>query len=378
MSLFFEIILIILTVFYIKLSIWLFSGIKKLRNKKRSKITHQSLPQVSIIIAARNEEKNIQQCVDKCVAQDYPSDKFEIIVVDDRSEDSTAQIVKSFATHYKNVRLINIAELPKEYINSGKKHALKKGIENATGEIFLLTDADCYPESSWIRNIIQYFKEDTGVVVGHSPIKGKGLINRLIQLDNLSIIAVGAGGIGSGYPILSVGRNFAYRRQVYNEINGFDKIRNFSSGDDDLFLMLVRKETDWKINFASNPDSFVFTHPPQNLKEAIKQRMRWASKGLHYSFFMTLSLIAVFLYNLFLFITIPLFFLNLFQSIVPIFSFMIKLLGDFIIIYQASRLLNESHIIKYFPIAALLHIPYLLFFALYGTFGEVQWKTNER
>ena len=374
----FEIILIILTIFYFILSIWLFAGIKKLRKQDKLINTPEVLPKVSIIVAARNEEKNIKQCVEKCAVQDYPNDKFEVIVVNDRSEDSTAELIEKITATYKNVRLINITELPEEYVNSGKKHALKKGIQNAHGEIFLLTDADCFPEPAWIKGIVQYFSEDTGVVVGPSPIIGNGVINRLIQLDNLSIIAVAAGGIGGGYPILSVGRNFAYRRQVYEEIGGFEKIKDFSSGDDDLLLMLVRKHTDWKISFASKPESFVYTEPPKTIQEAIKQRMRWASKGLHYTIPMSLSLVAVFLYNLILFITIPLFFVNLLQSPVPLYSFIIKAVGDFIIIYQATRLLNESRLIKYFPLAALVHIQYLIFFGLYGTFGKVQWKTNER
>jgi cellulose synthase/poly-beta-1,6-N-acetylglucosamine synthase-like glycosyltransferase len=372
-----EIILIFLTLFYFILSIWLIAGIRKLRFQKSSTITKQ-FRIVSIIVAARNEEVTIKQCIEKCVTQDYPLDKFEVIVVNDRSEDATAQIVEKISTVHTNVRLINISELPEEYSKSGKKHALQKGIENSKGEIILLTDADCLPSTGWIKSIVQRFEEEVGVVVGHSPIKGNGFINRLVQLDNLSIIAVGAGGIGGGYPILSVGRNFAYRRNVFDEIDGFEKIKDFSSGDDDLLLMLVRKHTKWKIGFVSDPESFVYTLPPTSLTDAIKQRMRWASKGLHYTIPMTLSLVMVFLYNLFLFVTIPLFFMNLFQSAVPIYSLIIKTITDFIIIYQAARLLNESRLIKYFPLAALVHIPYLLFFGLYGTFGKVQWKTNDK
>jgi cellulose synthase/poly-beta-1,6-N-acetylglucosamine synthase-like glycosyltransferase len=372
-----EIILIFLTLFYFILSIWLIAGIRKLRFQKSSTITKQ-FRIVSIIVAARNEEVTIKQCIEKCVTQDYPLDKFEVIVVNDRSEDATAQIVEKISTVHTNVRLINISELPEEYSKSGKKHTLQKGIENSKGEIILLTDADCLPSTGWIKSIVQRFEEEVGVVVGHSPIKGNGFINRLVQLDNLSIIAVGAGGIGGGYPILSVGRNFAYRRNVFDEIDGFEKIKDFSSGDDDLLLMLVRKHTKWKIGFVSDPESFVYTLPPTSLTDAIKQRMRWASKGLHYTIPMTLSLVMVFLYNLFLFVTIPLFFMNLFQSAVPIYSLIIKTITDFIIIYQAARLLNESRLIKYFPLAALVHIPYLLFFGLYGTFGKVQWKTNDK
>ena len=371
-----EIILIFLTIFYFILSIWLIAGIRKLRFQKSPSITIQ-FPTVSIIVAARNEEVTIKQCIEKCITQDYPIDKFEVIVVNDRSQDDTAQIVEKISTVHNNVRLINISELPEEYAKSGKKHALQKGIENSKGEIILLTDADCIPKTGWIKGIIQCFEQEVGVVVGHSPLKGNGFINKLIQLDNLSIIAVGAGGIGGGYPILSVGRNFAYRRDVFDEIDGFEKIKDFSSGDDDLLLMLVRKHTKWKVGFATDPDSFVYTRPPKNIKDAIKQRMRWASKGLHYTIPMTLSLVMVFLFNLSLFITIPLFFMNLLQSAMPIYSLIIKTLGDFIVIYQAARLLNESRLIKYFPLAALVHIPYLLFFGLYGTFGKVKWKPNE-
>jgi cellulose synthase/poly-beta-1,6-N-acetylglucosamine synthase-like glycosyltransferase len=372
----FEVILIFLTAFYLIVSFWLIYGIIKL--KRQNKVTNETpkTPKVSIIIAARNEEENIQKCVESCVKQNYPQHQFEVIVVNDRSEDSTAAIVNNIAKEYKNLYLLNITNLPDDYKNSGKKHALKKGIEKASGEILLLTDADCFPRKNWIKSMIQYFCNDVGVVIGHSPYNGRGLINRLIQLDNLSIIAVGAGGIGGGYPILSVGRNFAYRRKVYEQIGGFEKIKDFSSGDDDLLLMLVRKHTDWKINFAFHPDSFVNTQPPKTTTDAIKQRMRWASKGLHYTIPMTLSLMFIFLYNMVLLITIPLFLLNVITSILPLISLIIKTAGDFIIIFQAARLLDETKLVKYFPLAVLIHIPYLVFFGLYGTFGNVQWKTN--
>jgi len=373
-----EVLLILVTLFYFTLSVWLIFGIKKLHKKNISETTPKSLPKVSVIVAARNEENNIKQCIEKCASQNYPKEKFEVIIVNDRSEDSTAEIVEKISDQHKNVRLVNITELSEEYIKSGKKHALKNGIENATGDILLLTDADCFPESEWIKSMVHYFEDKVGIVVGHSPYTGKGFINRLVQLDNLSIIAVGAGGIGGGYPILSVGRNFAYRREVYEEIGGFEKIKDFSSGDDDLLLMLVREQTDWKIRFASNPDSFVFTQPPKTSQEAIKQRMRWASKGLYYTIPMTLSLVAVFFYNLFLFITIPLFFLNFLSLTVPLISLVIKIILDFILIFQAGRLVNESKLVKYYPLAALLHIPYTIFFGLYGTFGEVQWKSTEK
>jgi len=142
--------------------------------------------------------------------------------------------------------------------------------------------------------------------------------------------------------------------------------------------MLAREHTNWKISFASNPETFVHTRPPQTKQEAIKQRMRWASKGLHYSIPMSFSLVAVFFYNLFLFITIPLYFLNLLPGKVPLISLVVKIFVDFILIYLAGRLVNESKLVKYYPLAALLHIPYTIFFGLYGTFGKVQWKTNEK
>ena len=226
--------------------------------------------------------------------------------------------------------------------------------------------------------MVKYFDDEVGIVVGHSPYTGKGIVNRLVQLDNLSIIAVGAGGIGGGYPILSVGRNFAYRRKVYEEIGGFEKIKDFSSGDDDLLLMLAREHTNWKINFASNPETFVYTNPPQTIEEAIKQRMRWASKGLHYSSIMSFSLVAVFIYNLLLFVTIPLSFFNIVAGTIPLFSFIIKIIADFVLIYKTGKLVKESRLLKYYPLAALVHIPYVIFFGLYGTFGNVQWKTNDK
>ena len=184
------------------------------------------------------------------IIEDYPKDKYEVIVVNDRSKDSTGAITEKIASDNNNVRLINVEELTEEYKNSGKKHALKQGIENSNGEIIILTDADCLPAPGWIKGIVQYFTKDTGVVVGHSPIKGKGLINRLLQLDNLSIIAVGAGGIGGGQPILSVGRNFAYRRKVYDEIGGFD--RDYFTSHGEVDFCLKAKNKGYKILYDPN------------------------------------------------------------------------------------------------------------------------------
>ncbi|MBL7074678.1 glycosyltransferase [candidate division KSB1 bacterium] len=370
-----EIILFGLTGFYFLVVLWLNFGVYYLRRVKSQHKLNKDKPFISIIVAARNEEKTIKECIKALINQNYPKELYEVIIVNDRSEDKTGEIVKSYLTTHPNLHLIEIEDVPDDYMISPKKYALTRGISISKGEIICTTDADCFPSQYWIAEMVKYFDSNVGFVAGYSPIEGNGFINRLIQFDNLSIISAGAGGIGGGYPILCAGRNLAYRRKAFDEVGGFSEIKQFDSGDDDLLMMLIRDRTHWKFRFASSEGSFVNTVPPFTLIQILRQRMRWASKGLHYSLPMTAALSAVFFYNLLLLITVPSFILGLGFSTIPIISFAIKTVSEFFLLYQTSLLLKESKLMSYFPISALLHIPYLVFFGIWGTFVNVKWKS---
>lgn len=367
------IILAVLTLFYIGILLKLNQGLSRLQ-QGQSHIT----PAVTILVAARNEEKNIADCLQALVNQDYPADKSEIIIIDDRSTDGTAAIVEKFSERHKNVKMIRIKKTAPGI--APKKNALQQGIHNAQNEILLFTDADCIPNHGWIRSIVSYFEKDVGLVAGFSPLdrfKNHSLFEKLVCLDSLSLAAVAAGSFGAGFPLTCNARNLAYRKSVYKQVDGFNQIAHLISGDDDLFLNKVRDETNWRIRYAIGKNSIVSSNVPETFRQFMNQRIRHASKGKHYSIRMIIGLAAVYLFNLLLFL-VPILslwaahFLYVFAG-----AFILKSLAEFMLLLKTAKLFSFQDYLKYFPVAAIFHIPYIIIFGLWGQLGKFQWKGTD-
>ena len=334
---------------------------------------NQSKPLVSVVIAARNEEDNIGKCLEALIRQDYPRDKYEIVAVNDRSEDGTAAVIDGFIQTDSRIQQMQITEVVPEM--TPKKWALHTGIQNAKGEIILTTDADCQPGPSWISSIVAHFDDRVGLVAGYSPlnrIPSPSIFHRLIQLDGLALAGVAAGSFGMRIPLTCNGRNLAYRKSVYEEAGGFHSIGQFVSGDDDLLLHQIRSKTVWEMRYAVNKASMVPSRPPMSIRDFFHQRIRHASKGRHYPFPLTLSLIAVYLFNLML--LAALFFVTLWP--LPIILWGLKSMLEFVLILCMGTRVSQTRVLIYFPLAMLLHIPYVVIFGLLGQIGRFKWKDD--
>jgi len=163
---------------------------------------------------------------------------------------------------------------------SPKKNALNRGISIAKGEILLFTDADCVPQSNWITEMVRSFSSDVGLVGGYVATQGEKFAHLLSELDRLSLACVAAGTIGLGFPMTCSAGNLAYRKSVFVDVGGYSRIAKFVSGDDDLFLHLVRDLTNWNIAYCTTTN--VITQPPKSFKSFWNQRLRHASKGKSY------------------------------------------------------------------------------------------------
>jgi len=321
------------------------------RNKK--------LYRVSVIVPARNEEENIDRCLRSLVRQKYPSDKLEIIVVDDFSTDRTADIVKTYTARYDFISLIPPGRI--EPGMSPKKRALQTGIDAATGEIVVTTDADCWASSRWIRQIVSQFEEQVGVVTGLVLFDAgdeKTLFHKIQAVEFLGLTLAGIGSIGAGDPIIANGANFAFRRRAFQQVNGYEDEAHIISGDDDLLLQKIVRQTDWKVKSVITPDSFVYTRPLTSIISFLNQRIRWASKGLVYKkFSLVFFLISVYLFYLLLFISIPLtlpFFSNFPY---PVAAFTMKLVIDYLLMLKGTALAGRRDVLKYFVIAEIFQLP---------------------
>ena len=159
----------IIVFMYLCFMIWMIDGYK---NLSKNHISIGKNPFVSIIIAARNEELNIAEILDCLKVQNYPQNKYEVIICNDRSIDNTSKIIDYFKNDFPNLFSINIKVLPNEW--AGKKWALYNGIKKARGEIILQTDADCIVNKNWIKAIVSQFEDETvGFVCGLSPLVNK-------------------------------------------------------------------------------------------------------------------------------------------------------------------------------------------------------------
>ena len=141
--------IVLLSVLYAIILFWVLVGIFRLRSSSNS----DYLPFVSVVIAARNEEGNIERCIEALKKQDYSNKLFEVIIINDRSTDNTAEIIAGKTDSVSNFHTLTIKDLPVN--TSPKKFALQKGIEASKGEIILTTDADCVPKPGWISGMVK-------------------------------------------------------------------------------------------------------------------------------------------------------------------------------------------------------------------------------
>ena len=189
---------------------------------------------VSIIICARNEAENLQNFLPSILEQDYPD--FEVIVVNDCSDDNSYIILGEFLAKYPHLRISTVNKDPK--FTHNKKFAQFIGIKAAKNEILLFTDADCRPESDkWLKTMISHFDEKTSFVLGYGGFNNdKGLLNKYIRYDSFTIALQYLGMAIRMIPYMGVGRNLAYRRSVFFSNKGFGSHNHVVSGDDDLLV----------------------------------------------------------------------------------------------------------------------------------------------
>jgi poly-beta-1,6-N-acetyl-D-glucosamine synthase len=239
-------------------------------NKPNLKDTNISKQPVSVIICARDEADNLTKFLPSILEQDYPN--FEVIVVNDCSEDNSDDILSKFQNQYHNLRVSTVNIDP--IFSHNKKFAQFIGIKASKNEILLFTDADCKPESDkWIDGMSKHFNDKTFIVLGYGGyFPEKGILNKYIRYDTVSIAMQYLGMAIRGLPYMGVGRNLAYRRSFFFEKKGFGTHSNVPSGDDDLFVNsnATRENTRTELSHQTHTRSV----PHSNIKYWIIQKQR--------------------------------------------------------------------------------------------------------
>jgi glycosyltransferase involved in cell wall biosynthesis len=337
--------------------------------QKKQKSGHTS---VSIIIACRNEEKNIPVLL-KCLnEQDYPGKNFEVFIIDDHSDDNTVSIVSSIKNlHYA----LKTYALPTGI--QGKKQAIRYGIQKTNHNLVITLDADIFIGHEWLSTIVSFYNEyNPGMII--CPVvlhKEKNIFEKIQSLEWLSLIGSGAGSAGIHHPINCNGANLVFTKDNYYRAIPDKKT---PSGDDIMLMANLKKMKTKNILFLKSINATACTKPCTSLKSLLNQRKRWASKSKYYKDAdIIITAMIIFLLNLSLMVLIAgSVFIH--QWIVPFtMLFLIKMIADLPFLISLSSFFNKRNLLWYFPITALLYIIYVPYTAIAGSITSFTWKNRK-
>lgn len=334
----------------------------------------RGLPRVSVIVAARDEEPVLGACLESLRAQEYAGE-LEVIVVDDASSDGTAAVARREADLPGTaIRVLTAAELPP--FRCRKKSALAAGIEASAGELLLFTDADCQAPPTWVRATAAAFEEGVGLVAGYATRRGAtGVRGGLVQLDNLMVAALGAGSAGMGAPLSCTGRNFAYRRAVYDQVGGFAPIGHLIGGDDVYFARLAAAVTDWRLAYNLRREAVVESDAGHaTLTGLVHQKLRHAAKAGQYRGGARLAGALTYLYHFVILLGVVKALSFGHDPAVLAAAWGSKWVADAVLLAQLGRRVGERPPLGLLPLLEMCYIPYVLVFTVAGRLGWFRWK----
>ncbi|MFC7445131.1 N-acetylglucosaminyltransferase [Mesoflavibacter sp. HG96] len=330
----------------------------------------------TVIIPFRNEAENLPALLNSIAELNYQNSLFEIILVNDDSEDISKEIVSKFmSTSALDITLIE----NERQSNSPKKDAISSAIKISKYDWIITTDADCVLPKYWLDSLDVFVQQnDVKMVVG--PVtyhQVNGFLQHFQLLDFLSLTGSTIAGFGINKPFLCNGANLGYKRSFFNDINGFEGNDTIASGDD-IFLMEKALKTDKNsVKYLKSKQATVQTLAQPNFKSLLAQRIRWANKTSNYNNnFAKLVGLLVLLANSVVVIGFVLVALGLFQFKTFTYLFLLKLLIDFLLIYKTSVFFSKEQALKYYLPSSLLYPFFSVYVAVVGSFSTYKWKNR--
>lgn len=305
----------------------------KKRTEPRLRQSNERI-KISIIIAAKNEEKNINVLINSIYANNINYEDFEVIVIDDNSDDKTFDVVKAISEKFNNLKLIS----SEKKIYPGKKGALAAGINECQFDYILITDADCVVSEKWIETFANEFSNGFDFVFGAAPlIKQGGFVNVLSCFENLRSSLLTFSAAKLGMPYSAAARSFGFKKSSFEKIKGYENTTETLSGDDDLLLREAVKAK-MRIGCIVEPDAFVFSETKKTFREYLLQKSRHTKTSVHYLFESQFPLGFWHITNLLLLLCILLIPIN------PVYGifFIIKLLSDVVVVLSLQKKFGYS------------------------------------
>ncbi len=334
---------------------------------------------VSVLIAARNEEKNIEATLRSITNQDYPAELFEIIVIDDHSTDRTAALVKDFPA--TNISLIDLAKhVAPGSTQSFKKKAIEVAIGQAKGSLIVTTDADCLAMPHWLRYIVSYYEIHRPKIIAAPVVftDEHTLFQQFQSLDFIGMMGVTGAGIHKKFLHMCNGANLAYEKAVFNEVNGFEGVDHLASGDDMLLMHKVVQRYPDQVAYLKQAGAVVTTTPKRSIQAFLNQRLRWATKTTSYQekqvtiiwglvWLFSVSIVLTGLASVFYPFLLWLFLLQ----------FSIKAITDYLFLGEVARFFGRGDLMRIgvFGAAVFWEIWYVVTVGLLGSVkAKYEWK----
>lgn len=330
------------------------------------------LPKISVVIAARNEENSIVSCIESILKNNFPVLNYEILIVDDHSQDTTVQKIRQLDS--ENIQIL-------QNFKTGKKSALTCGLQQAQYDIILCTDADCKVPKNWLYNHSVFYKNNPNkkLCVGFVlPDISHSHLSRFQWLDYAATMAMTIVGHKRAGFYLGNGAHLSYRKSAFFAVGGYESDGHVASGDDIFLIKKVAEKFSNSIGFIKNKDSIVHTQPEKSWVNLWQQRKRWATKSSHVKDKkVTLVQAWIFIFVLLCILTLMYGFVTLDISLilVGLILFSVKISTDYFFLYYLAKYFNVLESMRFFLISSTVYIYHILksgFMALRPS--EYQWK----
>ena len=361
----------IFTCFYLLNGLYYFIGILRLLKKSNHvrNISNDKNPFVTIVLSARNEAGSIGKCLVCLVNQTYPSSCYEVIPVNDASEDQTMEIINNYMSENEKIKPININ--PGERHKQGKINAIDKGILNAKGEIIITTDADTWMGTEWISKMVGSFDVSTGFVLGITLDQmSNNPVHTFHALDSIGMCVIGTALAEMKNPITCRGTNIAFRKDAYLQVREKVLLLSATLGNREWLMQEINSSTDWEISPQVDPGSFVYTGSPDKWAALINQRSRWASSGKNYTKF------SIRLYLIVIYCSLLSFVISPWILSVKLLCILwgAKLAIDLPVSIAVARLVDQPRLFWAFPLMYIIQPFMITITAFLGTFNLYRWK----
>ena len=332
----------------------------------------------TIIIPFRNEAQNLPHLIASIQKLSYPKNLYEIILVDDHSEDESLKIIDTKLIKNKSKVTTNIRIIQNQKVsNSPKKDAITTAIAIANFEWIITTDADCVLPKYWLETYDEFIQTENPQCIA-APVaylNNNSFFKRFQALDFMSLQGASIGGFGINQPFLCNGANFAYRKSTFNTIKGFEGNTKIASGDDIFLLEKFKKYDTSKVKYLKSQNAIVYTNPVSNLKQLISQRLRWASKTSHNPNLVSKLLGLVIIFgNLVCITLIPALVFGYITLKIAVALLVIKFSIDFLLLFKTSRFLNQENVLLSFIPSSLLYPFFSIYIVTLSLVKSYNWK----